>query len=164
VSDSQTGGGWRVKAGLAVFAASLGWPVLVPVLLWLGTPGPTVAAFSGVMALAAEILLVVAAALAGKEGLALIKSRVFGFLKDIGPPAEVGQTRYAVGLVLFALPLLLGWVSPYLGPHMPGFDEHSLAFAVVGDVMLLVSLFVLGGEFWDKLRALFVHGARAVFP
>jgi hypothetical protein len=30
--------------------------------------------------------------------------------------------------------------------------------------MLLASLFVLGGEFWDKLRALFVHGARAAFP
>jgi hypothetical protein len=29
---------------------------------------------------------------------------------------------------------------------------------------LLISLFVLGGDFWDKLRALFVHGARAVFP
>ena len=27
-----------------------------------------------------------------------------------------------------------------------------------------VTIFVLGGEFWDKLRALFVHGARAVFP
>ena len=30
--------------------------------------------------------------------------------------------------------------------------------------MLIVSVFVLGGDFWDKLRALFVHGARAVFP
>jgi len=29
---------------------------------------------------------------------------------------------------------------------------------------LLVSLFVLGGDFWDKLRALFFHGAKAVFP
>jgi hypothetical protein len=30
--------------------------------------------------------------------------------------------------------------------------------------VLLISLFVLGGDFWDKLRALFVHSARAVFP
>ena len=33
----------------------------------------------------------------------------------------------------------------------------------VFDVMLLTSLFVLGGEFWDKLRALFVHESRAEF-
>jgi hypothetical protein len=30
--------------------------------------------------------------------------------------------------------------------------------------MFLASLFVLGGDFWDKLRALFVREARAVFP
>ena len=30
--------------------------------------------------------------------------------------------------------------------------------------MYLVSFFVLGGEFWDKVRALFHHGAAAVFP
>jgi hypothetical protein len=28
----------------------------------------------------------------------------------------------------------------------------------------VASLFVLGGDFWDKLRALFVHEARVVFP
>jgi len=27
---------------------------------------------------------------------------------------------------------------------------------VTGDLMLLASLFVLGGDFWDKIRALFV--------
>jgi hypothetical protein len=32
------------------------------------------------------------------------------------------------------------------------------------DVITLASLFVLGGDFWDKVRALFLHDARAVFP
>jgi len=35
---------------------------------------------------------------------------------------------------------------------------------VLRDVMLIASLFVLGGNFWDKLRALFVRDALAVFP
>jgi hypothetical protein len=30
--------------------------------------------------------------------------------------------------------------------------------------MLIASLFVLGGNFWDKLRALFVADAVAVIP
>jgi hypothetical protein len=34
-------------------------------------------------------------------------------------------------------------------------------YVIGGDVLLVSSLFVLGGEFWDKLRALFVHDARA---
>jgi len=39
-----------------------------------------------------------------------------------------------------------------------------LTYAIAGDVLLLVSLVVLGGDFWDKLRSLFIHSARAVIP
>lgn len=164
MTEGQTGVGWRVKAGFVVFVASLAWPVLLPILPLLGASGATVAAFAAIMAVAAEIMLLAGAALAGKEGFALIKSRVFGFLKTLGPPKGVSRARYSMGLVLFTLPLLFGWASPYFGHHIPGFDEHPLTFATAGDVVLLISLFVLGGDFWDKLRALFVHGARAVFP
>ena len=164
MTDRPTEVGWRVKAGFAVFVASLAWPVLLPILPLLGASGATVAAFGAIMVVAAEIMLLAGAALAGKEGFALIKSRVFGFFKTLGPPKEVSRARYGMGLVLFTLPLLFGWASPYLGHHLPGFDEHPLTFAIAGDVVLLISLFVLGGDFWDKLRALFVRGARAVFP
>jgi hypothetical protein len=34
---------------------------------------------------------------------------------------------------------------------------------IVSDVMFLASLFVLGGDFWDKLRALFIYKAKARF-
>ena len=61
-------------------------------------------------------------------------------------------------------PLLLGWVSPYLVHHFPGFEKHALTYAVCGDVLLLVSLFVLGGDFWNKLQSLFVHDATVAIP
>ncbi len=54
-----------------------------------------------------------------------------------------------------------GLGSPYLAHLLPGEDSNDLWLAIAGDVMLLASVFVLGGEFWDKLRALFVHEARA---
>lgn len=162
--EGQTSLGWRVKAGFVIFVASLAWPVLLPVLSLLGASGSTVAAFTGVMVVAAELMILAGAALAGKDGFAFIKARILGFLKSFGPPKTVGRTRYTIGLVLFAVPLLFGWAAPYLGPHIPRFDEHPFPFAITGDVVLLISLFVLGGDFWDKLQALFVHGARAVFP
>jgi hypothetical protein len=59
--------------------------------------------------------------------------------------------------VLFLVPLLFGWLQPYV-------TASHLAFNLVGDLMFIVSFFVLGGDFWDKVRALFVHGAKAVFP
>jgi hypothetical protein len=164
MTEGQKGVGWRIKAAFVIFAASLAWPVLLPLLPLLGASGATVAAFTGVMVVAAELMLLAGAAIAGKDGFAFIKSRIFGFLRSFGPPDTVGRTRYTLGLVLFAMPLLFGWAAPYFGHHIPGFDEHPLAFAITGDVVLLISLFVLGGDFWDKLRALFVHGARAAFP
>ncbi len=65
---------------------------------------------------------------------------------------------------MLVLPLLFAWLSPYLGRHIPGYASQPLAFAIAGDALLLSSLLVLGGEFWDKLRSLFHHGATAVFP
>lgn len=32
-----------------------------------------------------------------------------------------------------------------------------------GDILVLVSLFVLGGDSWDKIRSLFIHSAEARF-
>ena len=40
----------------------------------------------------------------------------------------------------------------------------SMPYAVGGDLLLLSSLFPLGGDFWDKIRSLFVHDAEVHFP
>ena len=164
MSNEQPQAGWRVKLGFAIFVASIGWPVLIPILLLLRVPTTATAAFSGVMVVAAEFMLIAGAAIAGKEGFAYIKGKVFGFLKSYGPPSEVSRLRYTVGLVMFATPLAFGWAAPYFGHHLPGFENGQLFYAIVGDVLLLISLFVLGGGFWDKLLSLFIHNAYAVIP
>ena len=46
--------------------------------------------------------------------------------------------------------------------HIPGYESHRLLVAIIGDLLLVSSLFVLGGEFWDKVRALFIRDARVV--
>ena len=163
MSDKQQAT-WRVKVGFAIFVASIGWPVLIPVLPLVGVSATATAAFSGVMLVAAEFMLLAGAAIAGKEGFAFIKATVFGFLKSYGPPSEVSRTRYRIGLVMFATPLAFAWVSPYFGHHIPGYEAGRRIYAIVFDVLLLISLFVLGGGFWDKLRALFKHDAYAVIP
>jgi hypothetical protein len=84
--------------------------------------------------------------------------------REHGPAQQVSPTRYRIGLVLFMIPILFGWISPYAGSHLPGYTAQPLTHAIVGDVMMVVSLFVLGGEFWDKSRSLFVHRATAIFP
>jgi hypothetical protein len=111
-----------------------------------------------------EVLGIVAVAVMGKSGYAYIKNRVFGFLKQCGPPVEVSRTRYAIGLVMFAVPIAFAWLAPYAAELFPGYQGNEFTYAIAGDLLLLLSLFVLGGDFWDKLRALFIHGAKAAFP
>ena len=111
-----------------------------------------------------EVLLVTAVAIAGKQGFAYIKSKVFGIFKAYGPPKTVSRTRYTIGLMIFLVPVLLGWGAPYFGDYIPGFQENEFTIAIVGDVMLVVALGVLGGDFWDKLRSLFIYSARAMIP
>jgi len=157
--------GWRLKLGVALFGLSIVLPILgVPLVAVMGMPATTVATISGAMLAGSEVLGVVAVAIMGKSGYAYIKNRVFGFIKQYGPPAEVSPTRYTIGLVMFAVPIVFGWLAPYAADLVPGYPGNEFTYAIVGDLLLLVSLFVLGGDFWDKLRALFIGGAKAVFP
>jgi hypothetical protein len=164
-TNAETAAGWRLKLGVALLGLSIALPVLgVPLVATMGLPTTTVATVSGVLLVGAEVLGILAVAVMGKSGYAYIKNRVFGFLKQYGPPAEVSRTRYTIGLVMFAVPIVFGWLAPYAADLVPSYLGNELTYAIVGDLLLLVSLFVLGGDFWDKLRALFIGGAKAVFP
>ncbi len=156
--------GWRIKVGFVMFIVSIAWPLLMPVLLVFGVSTGAVAKISGILVISAEVLLVAAAALTGKEGFAYIKQRVFGLLKSYGPPEKVSASRYKIGLVMFTVPLLFAFLAPYLGKFVQLQIAGNLFLAIAGDLSLLISLFLLGGDFWEKLRALYVHSAVAIMP
>ncbi|TWT81385.1 hypothetical protein CA13_28370 [Planctomycetes bacterium CA13] len=164
MSDETSQAGWRVRVGIAFFVVSIAWPILIPIFPLMGATTAVTAAFSGSMVIVADLLMIAGAAIAGKEGFALIKAKLFRCLKQFGPAREVGLRRYRIGLILFVVPLAFGWASPYFGQHLPGFVSNPWTYAVACDIMLLSSLMVLGGAFWDKLRSLFRHDAHAVIP
>ena len=142
----------------------LGIPLLVGGLALVGISGQRLATVSGGLLVGAELMMIAGAAIAGKEGFAYIKATVFGYIKKYGPPQKVNKTRYTIGLLMFIAPLLFGWASPYFGKNIPGYATNAVTYSVIGDVMLGISLFLLGGDFWDKLRSLFIHDATAVLP
>ena len=59
---------------------------------------------------------------------------------------------------------LYAWAAVYVPALQPEDAGLRLWLNLGLDLTLVISLFVLGGDFWDKVRALFVHEARAVFP
>ncbi len=157
--------GWRWKLSAALFGLSFLVPLAgVPIVSAFDLSKTMTASISGGLLLAGELLGVAAVAVAGKSGYALIKKKVLGFLKQYGPPNKVGRMRYRIGLVMFCTPIVFGWVSIYTARWIPGFGSKPFFYAVIGDLMLLSSLFVLGGDFWDKVRSLFIHDAEVHFP
>jgi hypothetical protein len=64
---------------------------------------------------------------------------------------------------MFVAPLLYGWLAPYAPDLKAGLEMQTFPSNIVGDLVFVGSFFVLGGDFWDKVRALFIHGAKAQF-
>ena len=157
----QPRAGWRFRLGLTILI--VGWfsLLLIPVVTRtsLATEWKTI--ISGLLAVGIpELFTLAAIAIMGKSGYNLIKERIFSFFKKHGPPDRVSLTRYRIGLVMFVLPIAFGWLGPYGAHQIPGYETHHFVVSLIGDLMLISSLFVLGGDFWDKVRALFIYEAK----
>jgi len=156
---------WRLKLGAVLFGLSILLPIAgVPMVGLFDFSTGMSATLTGGLLVSAEVMGLAAVAVMGKSGYAYIKKRALGFLKQYGPPNKVSPLRYKIGLVMFLTPVLFGWVSIYTARWIPGFENEPFFYAVGGDLMLLSSLFVLGGDFWDKIRSLFIHDAEVHFP
>jgi hypothetical protein len=157
--------GWRFHLGLSIFVVGFASPLLIPLVTSSDLPAKWKAIISGALAVGIpEVFSIAAIAIMGKSGFNYIKARIFGFIKKHGPPDVVSRTRYRIGLILFGLPLLFAWLAPYIPQMFPGYDIQPLWVNIVGDLLLVSSLFVLGGDFWDKMSSLFIHEARAQIP
>jgi hypothetical protein len=156
---------WRFYLGLLFFGLSLTTPVFIPLVTASGLSAAWKTAIGGLLVFGIPQLFTLAAiAILGKSGFNYLKSKLFGFLKGYAPPQEVSQARYRFGLVLFLIPLFFGWFAPYVSHLIPGYESHRFWVNLIGDLIFIASLFILGGEFWDKLRALFIYEAKVQIP
>lgn len=115
-----------------------------------------------------EIVALIAIAVLGKECFELLAARSLSFLKKLAPRGSVSRNRYRVGLVMFVLPIfpwyILAYAPQLLPDSLPSLPYFRLCICLASDLCFWSSLFVLGGDFWDKLRSLFIYEARAVIP
>jgi hypothetical protein len=154
----------RLKFGVALLILGMVMPagtLLVAVTDW---PVAVKTLVSGILLLGFEIMLVPAVALMGKDNFERIWAGAMRLLKALKPAGNVGKTRYTVGLYMLVGPTLYAWIASYAPSWLPE-DYVMRVWVNLGlDLITLASLFVLGGDFWDKVRALFLHDARAVLP
>jgi hypothetical protein len=66
----------------------------------------------------------------------------------------------AAGIVMFFVPVVSAFLEPYIDTLWPGLRPNLWQVQALGDLMLIASVFVLGGNVWEKVRALFTRKAR----
>ncbi len=155
----------KLIIGTVIFVIGFASPIAIPWVLATSWPDGLKAVLSGLLAFGVpELFMVIAAAVMGKEGFNYVMAGLGRFLKPLAPPDEVSKTRYTIGLIMFFVPIAFGFLAPYFSHHLSFMEGDELIYNIAGDVMIFLSLFLLGGNFWDKLRSLFVHKAKATFP
>jgi hypothetical protein len=133
--------------------------LLIPLAASMGTPAARIAALTGTIFVANKVLLLTCIAVMGKGGFQHLKEIVFGHAKRLAPSRTVGPTRHAIGLVMFCVPLVWAMLESYVDRFWPGLRPNIWQLQALGDLMLIASFFVLGGDFWSKVRALFIRTA-----
>ena len=129
-----------------------------------GLYGGVKSVLSGLLAVGVpELFMIIAAGVLGKEGFNYLKQILLKVLKQYDPPDEVSRIRYNIGLILFIIPLLIALLMPYLVDHVTIILENYILISIADDGLLVLSLFVLDGNFWDKLRGLFIRTAKIQF-
>ncbi|MEI7982593.1 MAG: hypothetical protein WCI71_13145 [Bacteroidota bacterium] len=110
----------------------------------------------------APLMKITSIGIMGKSSYLWIKYKMHLYRKT-AIPQMVSRSRYNLGLFLFILPFIPNYILSY-APHL--FPEAYVIRSFIHfffDVVFISSLFVLGGNFWDKLRALFVYSATVNF-
>lgn len=152
----------RLIVGAMVFITGFMAPLFIPLVTKSELSVAWKTTLSGLlMAGIPELFMIITIGILGKEGYQYLKGKVLVFLKKHGPPQRVSRLRYKIGLVMFSIPLLLALLFPYIEHHFEQLEGLPMYIHVGGDVLLLISFVVLGGEFWDKIRALFSYHTGA---
>ena len=147
----------KIITGTVIFIGGFLSPLLIPLVLNSGLSASMKSALSGLLVFGIpEIFMIVAAAVMGKSGYQYFKDKLGSFFKRISPD-RVSPVRYSLGLLMFSIPIVLGFLQPYLAHYIPQLGNLHLGFTIGLDFMLLLSLFVLGGDFWEKLKSLFLY-------
>jgi hypothetical protein len=157
--------GPQFYAGVTFLVIGFLLPLLIPFVVHLDVSTEVRTLISGILLVGGpEVFSVIAIAIMGKSGFVYIKAKVFALLKRALPTGEVSRFRYNFGLVLLIPHVIFAYITFYAPHWLPGYDDHRVAINLTADFLFVITLIILGQEFWEKLRALFIYDAKASRP
>ena len=106
-----------------------------------------------------EALCILAVALLGKETFQYFtyKAKTAFRRAVIDRPASKG--RYYFGLTIMLVSWLPAYLYAYFPASLPGGNARIYILAGM-DLAFVASVFLMGGEFWEKVRRIFVYEGK----
>jgi len=155
-NPSPTETNWRLWIGTSFLVLALFLPVGALALSWLGWPVAQ-SAFVAFLLVGGmpEIICLLAIAVLGKANFESVVSVSKRTRLAMSLAAPASQLRYYAGLagcLLNGVPLYIYAYAPWLLPD----GSNKFYILVAADLIFFFSLFLAGGEFWEKFRRIFV--------
>jgi hypothetical protein len=132
----------------AVFVPALGLPTaqsaLVAGLLVAGGP---------------EVFCILAIALLGKETFGYFAHRAKSAFRRAVLDRPASKARYYTGLAIILLSWLPAYIYAYFPAAVPGGNARIYILAGM-DLAFVASVYLMGGEFWEKVRRIFIYEGK----
>lgn len=149
-------GDWRFYAGMTALILSLIMPFFAFLVPLLGLPVAESAVIVGVLiAGGPEVVGLVGIALLGRKAFLYFTYKLKTALRRVVLPKRVSKRRYYFGLIVSLASLLPLYAYGYFPNWLPSGDTRIYILATA-DVSFILSMFIMGGEFWEKFRRLFI--------
>ena len=154
----------RLKLGIAFILGSNLLFFTSAWIAWMPWPASVKATLWSILFFTPEVGTLIGAAVMGKENYELFRIKAAALLRRIKPAGDVSLARHRIGLGMFLLPLVPAYLQAFKPGWLPDGSPFRWQAMVIAHLACIAGLFVLGGDFWDKLHALFSHTSRAIEP
>lgn len=148
---------WKSYLGSICLCLSFLFPALGFVIPFLGFPISWTSILVGVFTCGVpEIMIALAVIFLGKETLLNYRRKFFTLFKRLKPWKPVSKFRYYFGLVIFIASPIPLYLHAYGSDWLPSSDMMCYMIFAGGDLAFVLSFFILGPNFWEKFKNLFI--------
>ncbi len=156
---------WKFYLGIALFTYSwIPYIFVFMIMPFLHFTTTEALSISSITLISSESAFAISVVLLGKDFINMIKAKFKALFSKKGSSTKskpISKLRYRIGIILFILtlsiPSILTEVVLYYD-YVDVIGLHNLLYIFLSfDVIFIASLFILGGEFIDKLRELFTY-------
>ena len=148
----------KLFLGFIILMISFLVPFSVPLIMELNISSSMKTVISGLLIFGIpEFVMLLAVIILGTEGYSYLKSRILFWLKNSVPTVN-SRLRFRIGITFFSISLVLGFLLPYISYFLPISMQKNLYFYILFlDLLFFISLFILGQNFWGKIKDLFIY-------